>query len=221
MRRVRLDEARCASRRPNCFRRATPPRATGSSSDTRSTGTGSAFMRSRDSGCAPRRQASLTGEPTPRASRSYQTFAPIKLRAHQACANAPEESVPERSGFLEAVADAVEGLDHLEALVGHLELLAQALDVAVDRPVVHIDLVVIGRVHKGIAALHHAGARRQRLEDQELGHGQGDGLALPGAGMALRVHLELAALQRLGVDLARGGLIFRGEAPQHGLDALD
>src|SRR5579864_1989170 len=40
------------------------------------------------------------------------------------------------SGFLEAVADAVEGLDHLEILVDGLELLAQPLDVAVDGTVI-------------------------------------------------------------------------------------
>src|ERR1700750_1911145 len=61
-----------------------------------------------------------------------------------------------KSGFLEAVADPVEGFDHLEIVVDDLELLAQALDVAVDGAIVDIDLIVIGRVHQGIAALHHA-----------------------------------------------------------------
>src|SRR3954465_5794141 len=40
-----------------------------------------------------------------------------------------------RSGFLEAIADAVQGLDHLEIVVDHLELLAQSLDVALDAAV--------------------------------------------------------------------------------------
>src|SRR6188474_3386573 len=55
-----------------------------------------------------------------------------------------------RSGFLEAIADAVQRLDHLEIVVDHLELLAQPLDVAVDGAVVDIDLVVIGRVHQRV-----------------------------------------------------------------------
>src|SRR3954466_14092711 len=39
---------------------------------------------------------------------------------------------PRESAFLEAVTDAVERLDHVEVVVGLLELFAQALDVAVD-----------------------------------------------------------------------------------------
>src|SRR5215217_9043421 len=62
------------------------------------------------------------------------------------------------SGFLEAVADAVERLDHLELVVDDLELLAQPLDVAVDGAVVDIDLVVIGRLHERVAALDDARA---------------------------------------------------------------
>ena len=116
------------------------------------------------------------------------------------------------SGFLETVAHAVEGLDHFETLVNRLELLAQALDVAVDGAVVHIDLVVIGRIHQGVAALHHARAGGQRLQDQELGDGQGHRLALPGAGMALGVHLELAALQGLRVGFLGGALVLGSEA---------
>src|SRR3954464_2378417 len=55
------------------------------------------------------------------------------------------------SGFLEAISDAIEGFDHLELVVDLLELLSQPLDVAVDRPVVDIHLIVIGRIHQGIA----------------------------------------------------------------------
>src|SRR5438477_13029499 len=101
--------------------------------------------------------------------------------------------------LLEAVADTVERLDHVEAVVGLLELLAQALDVAVDGAVVDIDLVVVGRIHQGIAALHHAGALSQGVQDQELGDGEHHLLALPGAGVALRVHAQQPAVQDLGV----------------------
>src|ERR1700749_3556547 len=75
---------------------------------------------------------------------------------------------PRLTCFLETVSDAVQRLDHLEIVAHHLELLAQPLDVAVDGSVVDIDLVVIGRVHQRVAALHHTRARRQRLQDQEL-----------------------------------------------------
>src|SRR5271165_4167469 len=74
--------------------------------------------------------------------------------------------------FLEPIADAIKGLDHLELVIDNLEFLAQPLDVAVDRAVIDIDLIVIGRVHQSIAALDDAGSRRERLEDQEFGDRQ-------------------------------------------------
>jgi hypothetical protein len=37
--------------------------------------------------------------------------------------------------FLEPIADAIKGLDHLELVIDNLEFLAQPLDVAVDRAV--------------------------------------------------------------------------------------
>src|SRR5665213_3032333 len=48
-------------------------------------------------------------------------------------------------------------------VVDDLELLAQAFDVAVDGAVVDINLVVIGRIHQGVAAFHDAGAGGERL----------------------------------------------------------
>jgi hypothetical protein len=51
-------------------------------------------------------------------------------------------------------------------------LLAQPLDVAVDGAVIDIDLIVIGHVHQLIAAFHEAGTLRERLQQQEFGHGQ-------------------------------------------------
>jgi hypothetical protein len=103
-----------------------------------------------------------------------------------------------------------------------LNFLRSRFDVAVDRAVVHVHLIVIGRIHEGVAALHHAGTLRQRLQDQEFGDREGDGLTLPGAVVALRIHHELTALERLGVHLPGGGRhILRGEAAQHRLHALD
>ena len=127
-----------------------------------------------------------------------------------------------RSGFLEAIADAVQRLDHLEIVVDHLELLAQPLDVAVDGAVVDIDLIVIGGVHQRVAALHHARPRRQRLQDQKFRHRQRHRLVLPGAGVPLGIHPQQAAVERVGVRLLRhGGRILGLAAAQHGLDALD
>src|SRR5271163_3360499 len=85
-----------------------------------------------------------------------------------------------RASFLKTIADAVQRLDHIEVVVACLELLAQPLDVAVDGAVVDIDLIVISRVHQGVAALHHAGAARQRVQDQKLGDGERHRLILPG-----------------------------------------
>src|SRR5215471_8343852 len=110
------------------------------------------------------------------------------------------------SHLLESIADAVERFDHVELVVGTLELLAQPLDVAVDGAVVNVDLIVIGRVHQRVAALDHAGPARQRLQDQELGDRERDRLVLPGAGVALRIHAQEAALKHLG----RVGLLRRG-----------
>ena len=47
-----------------------------------------------------------------------------------------------RLAFLKSVADAVEGLDHFEIRLDHLELFAQPLDVAVDGAVVDVNPIV-------------------------------------------------------------------------------
>src|ERR1700735_4301576 len=87
----------------------------------------------------------------PRASPSHVTS---DARRRQSASHAKAG----RSGFLEAVADAVQGFDHLEIVVHDLELLAQPFDVAVDSAIVDIDLIVIGGIHQGVAAFHYAGA---------------------------------------------------------------
>src|SRR6516164_8867247 len=92
------------------------------------------------------------------------------------------------SHFFEPITDAIERFDHVEVVVGPLELLAQPLDVAVDRAIVHIDLVVVGGIHQRVAALDHAGPAGERLQDQELGDRERHRLVLPGAGVAFRVH---------------------------------
>src|SRR6202163_1389760 len=104
-----------------------------------------------------------------------------------------------KSDFLEAIAHSVQGLYHFEIVVHDLEFLAQPLDVAVDGAIVDIDLVVIGRVHQGVAAFHDAGARGQRLQDQKFRDRQRHRLVLPSAGVSLRVHAQEPAVQRLGI----------------------
>src|SRR5687768_6175540 len=79
-----------------------------------------------------------------------------------------------------AVSDAIKRPDRLEAAVDLAELAPHALDVAVDGAVVDIDVVLISDVHQLVARLHDAGPLRQRLQDHEFGHGQGDVLAVPG-----------------------------------------
>src|SRR6266550_3285583 len=84
------------------------------------------------------------------------TFCYVRWRARalkkisRRCSTAIRATV---SAFLETVADAVKRLDHVEIVIGSLELLAQPLDVAVDGAVVDIDLIVIGRIHQRVPAL--------------------------------------------------------------------
>src|SRR5580704_15977927 len=75
------------------------------------------------------------------------------------------------SAFLVAVADAIQRFDLVEAVVDRAEFFADALHVAVDGAVIDINVLAIGGVDKLVTAFHHAGARRQRLDQQELGDG--------------------------------------------------
>ena len=56
-----------------------------------------------------------------------------------------------------AIAYAIEGFDCGKIIVDRTHFLAQTLDVAVDGPVVDIDLIVIGDIHQLIARFHEAG----------------------------------------------------------------
>src|SRR5579862_2044962 len=109
-----------------------------------------------------------------------------------------------RSDLAVAVTDTIEGFDGVELRVNLPELLAHAFDVAVDRPVVDINLIVVGRVHQVVAALHEAGALGQRLQQQELGHRQPHRPVVPQAVVAGRIEGQAAALDRL--DPVGGGL---------------
>src|SRR5689334_16888087 len=96
----------------------------------------------------------------------------------------PPASEPVRSPIAVAVSDTIKRLDLRELGVDDLELLAQSLDVTVDCPIVDIDVLAIGRVHQLVAALDVTGAGGERFEDEELGHRQLDGQAVPGAEVA-------------------------------------
>src|SRR4028118_1281105 len=70
------------------------------------------------------------------------------------------------SVFAKAVSDAVERLDPLELGIHHPELAPHPLDVAVDRAIVHVDVVLIGDIHQLVAVLDHARPGRERFQDQ-------------------------------------------------------
>src|SRR5215469_10640904 len=65
-----------------------------------------------------------------------------------------------------SIADAIQRFDLRKLIIDRLELLAQPLDVAVDRAVVDIDVLAIGGVHQLVAVLHVTGSLRERFEDQ-------------------------------------------------------
>src|SRR5208337_4579289 len=121
------------------------------------------------------------------------------LRAGRASAAAasdagrPKPDDGSASALLVTVADAIQGFDLVETIVHAAELLANALHVAVDRAVVDIDILAIGGVDELVAAFHHAGPRRQRLHQQELGDRELDVLAAPGALVLGVVQHQLAA----------------------------
>src|SRR5271163_4881169 len=119
--------------------------------------------------------------------RDFRQRAPVDVESCSPCASLLISWRLRRSGFPEAISDAIKRLDHFEFRLDDLELLAQPLDVAVDRAIVDIDLVVVGRVHQGVAALDDAGPRRERLQDEEFGDSQCDRNAFPRAGMPLRI----------------------------------
>src|SRR5690606_13096326 len=114
---------------------------------------------------------------TPRTRKSRPAKFQMKMmRAIRERANARKPSA-----LVVPVADAIEGFDRVEVRIDVPELLAKPLDVAVDCSVVDIDLIVIGRVHELIAALHVAGALGQRLKDEKFRHREPHRFALPSA----------------------------------------
>jgi hypothetical protein len=93
--------------------------------------------------------------------------------------------------------------------------------VAVDGAVVDVDLIVIGGVHQRVAAFDDAGTGGECLQNQEFGDREGDRVVLPGAGVPLGIHAQLAALERLGVGFLLRRGVFRRHAAQHRFHPLD
>ena len=64
-----------------------------------------------------------------------------RLKAHQLLGSCRRDGLR----FAETVADPIQRFDHVEVVIDRLELLAKPLDVAVDRAIIDIDLLVISR----------------------------------------------------------------------------
>ena len=67
------------------------------------------------------------------------------------------------SGLLVSIADAVKRFDGVKHIIQFAEFLPQAFDMAINGAVVHIDLIIIRRIHQLVAAFHIARTGRERL----------------------------------------------------------
>ena len=119
-----------------------------------------------------------------------------------------------------SIADAIKGFDLREIRVDGLELTAQPLDVAVDRPVVDVNVLPISRVHQLVAVLYMPWAMGERFEDQKLGHGKLDRLAVPGAQVPGGIEDQPTAHNhRLALRIV--ALASQFATPDQGADALN
>src|ERR1700738_4785279 len=129
-------------------------------------------------------------------------------RLNAAAIREPKPCSPNRrrpgSGVAVSVSDAIKRFDLLELAVDLAELAAHALDMAVDRAVVDVDRLAIGRIHQLVAVLDVTGPLGERFQQQELGDREVHFLALPGALVAARVEHQLAAHDALGLAFALG-----------------
>src|SRR5438552_17766324 len=115
-------------------------------------------------------------------------------RGAEGCSATAEGDAGAAAGSTVAVSipDAIECFDLREIRIDVLKFLAQALDVTVDRPVVDVDVLAVGRIHQLIAVFDVPRTMREGFEDQKLGHGQLDMFTLPGAQMPCRIENQLA-----------------------------
>src|SRR6185369_9958956 len=111
--------------------------------------------------------------------------------------------------LVEAITDAIEGIDRVEARVDGSELAPDALDVAVDGAVVDINVVAIGDVEQLVAAFYDSRPLRESFEDHELGHREANDTSVPQHFVACRIHRKPTPLEprRLGLRGGRARII--------------
>src|SRR5262249_25405387 len=85
----------------------------------------------------------------------------------------------------------------------------QPLDVGVNAALIDIQWIIVGHTHQCIPTLHHAGAACQCVQNQKFARRESHPMIFPGAGMALYVHAQRAALQNFIGDLLRKGCALR------------
>lgn len=74
---------------------------------------------------------------------------------------------------------AVQSLNLVETTVNCTKFLPDALDMTVNRTIIDIDVIAISRINKLISRFDQARPYRQRPNQKELCHGQGNLLAIP------------------------------------------
>jgi len=87
------------------------------------------------------------------------------------------------------------------------ELAAQVADVAVYSPIGDGEARTVQTVDDGVAAEHPAGGGGQRLEDAELGNGQGDLVPRPAGAPGVRVEAQAAVADHRSIGLAPAWLL--------------
>src|SRR5437764_1166086 len=122
------------------------------------------------------------------------------------------------SAFPVTVTDTIERLDGVEIIIDSLEFLAQPFDVAVDRAIVDIDLIVVSRVHQIIAAFYESRPLCEVLQDQECRQRKAHRVGIPCTLVALRIEYEFSTHQHFALGLVRRRAVFAGVgAAEHGL----
>src|SRR6266508_333607 len=123
---------------------------------------------------------------------------------------------PRRSGIGEPVPDAVDGEQVPGASRHRLELLADVLDMGVNRPLVGLERDAVDRVQELATGEHAARLAHQRRKELELGRGQLDRPAGDRDAHAADVDLDIGHPE----DLRPAGPRRLGP-PQHGTDPRD